>query len=76
MQIFPKVMAAINPVRYLKMTGRGFPVVNVIKAIGVSWPAEKPLRPFRTARLASRADPREGTAARPDLADAWAALIP
>jgi hypothetical protein len=31
MQIFPKVMAAINPVRYLKMTGRAaLPVVNVI----------------------------------------------
>ena len=42
MQILPKHMAAINPDRYLKVTGgAALPVVNVVKAIGISWPAEK-----------------------------------
>jgi hypothetical protein len=42
MQILPKVMAAVNPDRYLKVTGGvALPVVNVVKAIGISWPAEK-----------------------------------
>src|SRR4029079_3202606 len=42
MQILPKHMAAINPDRYLKVTGgSALPVVNVVKAIGISWPAEK-----------------------------------
>src|SRR5262245_1415762 len=78
MQIFPKVMAAINPVRYLKMTGRAaLPVVNVVKAIGISWPAEKTaaavqrLTGWHPEPTLERA-PQRG----PDLADAWAALIP
>ncbi|HYH60542.1 MAG TPA: hypothetical protein VD766_01630, partial [Solirubrobacterales bacterium] len=42
MQILPKVMAAIKPDRYLKVTGwAALPVVNFVKAIGISWPAEK-----------------------------------
>jgi len=78
MQILPKHMAAINPARYLKMTGRAaLPVVNVIKAIGVSWPAEKTAAAVQSSTrwhpepTLERA-PRRG----PDLADAWAALIP
>ena len=78
MQILPKHMAAINPVRYLKYTGgAALPVVNVVKAIGVSWPAEKTaaavqrLTGWHPEPTLERA-PRRG----PDLADAWAALIP
>jgi CBS domain containing-hemolysin-like protein len=78
MQILPKHMAAINPVRYLKVTGgAALPVVNVVKAIGVSWPAEKTaaavqsLLRWHPEPTLERA-PRRG----PDLADAWAALIP
>jgi hypothetical protein len=42
MQILPKHMAAVNPDSYLKVTGGpALPVVNVVKAIGISWPAEK-----------------------------------
>jgi hypothetical protein len=78
MQILPKHMAAINPVRYLKYTGgAALPVVNVVKAAGVSWPAEKTaaavqsLTGWHPEPTLERA-PRRG----PDLADAWAALIP
>ena len=78
MQILPKHMAAINPVRYLKVTGgAALPVVNVVKAIGISWPAEKTaaavqsLLRWHPQPTLERA-PRRG----PDLADAWAALIP
>ena len=78
MQILPKHMAAINPVRYLKVVGgAALPVVNVVKAIGVSWPAEKTaaavqsLLRWQPEPTLERA-PRRG----PDLADAWAALIP
>ena len=78
MQILPKHMAAINPVRYLKVTGRAaLPVVNVVKAIGISWPAERTaaavqsLTGWHPEPTLERA-PRRG----PDLAEAWAALIP
>ena len=78
MQILPKHMAAINPVRYLKYTGgAALPVVNVVKAIGVSWPAEKTaaavqsLVGWHPEPTLERA-PRRGW----DLADAWAALTP
>jgi uncharacterized membrane protein len=78
MQILPKNMAAINPVRYLKVTGgAALPVVNAVKAIGISWPAEKTaaavqsLTGWHPEPTLERA-PRRG----PDLADAWAALIP
>jgi len=78
MQILPKHMAAINPVRYLNYTrGAALPVVNVVKAIGVSWPAEKTAAAVQSSTgwhpepTLERA-PRRG----PDLADAWAALIP
>ena len=78
MQILPKHMAAINPDRYLKVTGGpALPVVNVVKVIGISWPAEKTaaavqsLTGWHPEPTLERA-PRRG----PDLADAWAALIP
>src|SRR4051812_46323928 len=42
MQIFPKHMAATNADRYLDMTrGPLFPVVEFVRIIGISWPAEK-----------------------------------
>jgi hypothetical protein len=42
MQIFPKYMAATNADRYLKVTqGPLFPVVEFVRVIGISWPAEK-----------------------------------
>ena len=78
MQILPKVMAAVNPDRYLKMTGRAtLPVVNVVKAIGVSWPAEKTAAAVQSF-TGWHPEPTLERAQRPgpDLADAWAALIP
>jgi hypothetical protein len=77
-QILPKLMAAINPGRYLKVTGgTALPVVNVVKAIGISWPAEKTAAVVQN-RLGWHAEPTlEGAPRRgEDLADAWAALIP
>ena len=78
MQILPKHMAAINPDRYLKVTGgAALPVVNVVKVIGISWPAEKTaavvqsLLGWHPEPTLERA-PRRGV----DLADAWAALTP
>ena len=78
MQIFPKHMAATNPDRYLKLTGgAALPVVNVVKAIGISWPAEKTAKAvqrllgWHPEPTLERA-PRRGV----DLADAWAALTP
>lgn len=78
MQILPKVMAAINPDRYLKVTGwAALPVVNFVKAIGISWPAEKTAGGVQKV-LGWHAEPTlEGAPRRgEDLADAWAALTP
>jgi hypothetical protein len=75
-QILPKLMAAINPDRYLKVTGgTALPVVNVVKAIGISWPAEKTASVVQN-RLGWHPEPTlEGAPRRGvDLADAWAAL--
>jgi len=77
-QILPKLMAAINPDRYLKVTGgTALPVVNLVKAIGISWPAEKTAGGIQKL-LGWHAEPTlEGAPRRgEDLADAWAALIP
>ncbi len=78
MQILPKHMAAINPDRYLKLTGwAALPVVNFVKAIGISWPAEKTAGGVQKV-LNWHAEPTlEGAPRRgEDLADAWAALTP
>jgi Mg2+/Co2+ transporter CorB len=78
MQILPKHMAATNPDRYLKLTGgSALPVVNVVKAIGISWPAEKTAAAVQRvfgwhAEPTLEGVPRRGK----DLADAWAALTP
>jgi hypothetical protein len=78
MQILPKHMAAINPDRYLRVTGgTALPVVNFVKAIGISWPAEKTAGGIQKL-LGWHAEPTlEGIPRRgEDLADAWAALTP
>ena len=78
MQILPKHMAAINPDRYLKLTGGvALPVVNFVKAIGISWPAEKTAGAVQKL-LGWHPEPTlEGAPRRgADLADAWAALTP
>jgi hypothetical protein len=77
-QILWKVEAAIDPDRYLKLTGRAaLPVVNVVKAIGISWPAEKTATAVESL-LGWQAEPTLERAPRrgEDLAGAWAALIP
>jgi hypothetical protein len=78
MQIFPKHMAATNADRYLKVFRAAlFPVVEFVRVIGISWPAEKTAAVVQN-RLGWHAEPTlEGAPRRgEDLADAWAALIP
>ena len=79
MQIFPKHMAATNADRYLKVFQKGlFPVVEFVRMIGVSWPAEKTAQAVQN-RLDWHAEPTlEAAPSRHDesLAKAWAALVP
>jgi hypothetical protein len=79
MQIFPKHMAATNADRYLKVfQAMLFPVVEFVRAIGISWPAEKTAQVVQN-RLDWHAEPTLETApSRLDesLASAWAALKP
>ena len=67
-QIFPKDLAATNPDRYLEHLRRLFPVVEVVRKIGVSQPGEWGRRPRRApAQLAAhprRGDPGRGLATR------------
>jgi hypothetical protein len=79
MQIFPKMMAATNPDRYLKFTqGTLFPIVEVVRKIGVALPAEWVAWAVQR-RLDWHAEPTfEKAPRRPaaSLAEAWAALTP
>ena len=79
MQIFPKHMAAMNADRYLKIFRAAlFPVVEFVRVIGISWPAEKTAQVVQN-RLDWHAEPTLETApSRHDesLASAWAALKP
>jgi hypothetical protein len=79
MQIFPKHMAATNADRYLKVfQAMLFPVVEFVRAIGISWPAEKTAQVVQN-RLDWHAEPTlETTPSRHDesVARAWAALKP
>jgi len=78
MQILPKHMAAINPDRYLKVTGgAALPVVEFVRRIGISWPAEKTAAVVQN-RLGWTAEPtlERAPSRGEDLAGAWAALIP
>jgi hypothetical protein len=79
MQIFPKHLAATNPDRYLERTRRSlFPIVEVVRRIGVSQPGEW-VASFVERRVHWHAEPslEEAPARRREsLADIWAALIP
>jgi len=79
MQIFPKHMAATNADRYLKVFQAAlFPVVEFVRVIGISWPAEKVAQAVQN-RLDWHEEPTLETApsrGAVSLAAAWAALTP
>jgi hypothetical protein len=81
MQIFPKHMAATNADRYLKVFQSAlFPVVEFVRVIGISWPAEKTAQAVQN-RLDWHAESgveEEAVARRGggSLAQGWAALVP
>jgi hypothetical protein len=79
MQIFPKHMAATNADRYLKVFRAAlFPVVEFVRVIGISWPAEKVAQAVQN-RFDWHAEPTLETApsrGAVSLAAAWAALTP
>jgi len=79
MQIFPKHMAATNADRYLGVTrGPLFPVVEFVRLIGISWPAEKVANAVQN-RLGWHPEPELETApsrSAVSLAAGWAALTP
>ena len=79
MQILPKHMAATNADRYLKLTrATFFPVVEFVRVIGISWPAEKTAKAVQN-RIGWHPEPTlERAPARSDvsLATGWAALTP
>ena len=79
MQIFPKHMAAMNADRYLKVFQAAlFPVVEFVRVIGISWPAEKVAQAVQN-RLDWHEEPTLETApsrGAVSLAAAWAALTP
>ena len=78
MQIFPKHMAATNADRYLKVTRAPlFPVVNVVKVIGISWPAEQTAKAAQNL-LSWHPEPtlERAPSGAVSLAAGWAALTP
>jgi hypothetical protein len=79
MQIFPKHMAATNADRYLRFFRPVlFPMVEFVRVIGISWPAEKVAEAVQN-RLGWHEEPTLETApsrGAVSLADAWAALTP
>jgi hypothetical protein len=78
MQILPKHMAATNADRYLKVTqGPLFPVVEFVRIIGISWPAEKTAKALQN-RIGWHAPTLEKAPSRSavSLAAGWAALTP
>ena len=76
-QIFPKHMAATNADRYLDLTRRPlFPVVEFVRMIGISWPAEKVAKAVQN-RFGWHPEPVPETApsrGAVSLAAGWAAL--
>ena len=79
MQIVPKHLAATNADRYLKLTRAAlFPIVEFVRVIGISWPAEKTaqavqnLLGWHPEPVLEKA-PSRGTVS---LAAGWAALTP
>jgi hypothetical protein len=79
MQIVPKHLAATNADRYIKLTQAAlFPFINVVRVIGISWPAEKTAMAVQSL-IGWHAEPTlEKAPSRRDasLATGWAALIP
>jgi len=79
MQIFPKHMAATNAYRYLKLTRAAFfPVVEFVRVIGISWPAEKTAKAVQN-RLDWHPEPtleKAPSRGAVSLAAGWAALTP
>jgi hypothetical protein len=79
MQILPKHMAATNADRYLNLTrATFFPVVEFVRIIGISWPAEKTAKAIQN-RLGWHPEPTLEKAPSRDavsLAAGWAALTP
>jgi hypothetical protein len=79
MQIFPKYMAATNADRYLKLTQAPlFPVVEFVRVIGISWPAEKTAKAAQNV-LNWHPEPtleRAPSRGPVSLAAGWAALTP
>jgi CBS domain containing-hemolysin-like protein len=79
MQIFPKHMAATNADRYLKLTRAAFfPVVEFVRVIGISWPAEKTAKAVQN-RLGWHPEPtleKAPSRGAVSLAAGWAALTP
>jgi hypothetical protein len=79
MQIFPKHMAATNADRYLKVTQRPlFPIVELVRVIGISWPAEKTADAVQKLLHWHSEPALEGARSRGSvsLAAGWAALTP
>jgi hypothetical protein len=80
-QIFPKHLAATNPDRYLHYTRVSlFPVVEIVRRIGVSWPGEQTAAVFEN-RVNWHAEVAEGIEEAPalpkeSLADIWRELLP
>jgi hypothetical protein len=79
MQIFPKHMAATNADRYLKVTRPTlFPVVEFVRVIGISWPAEKTAKAVQN-RIDWHPEPtleKAPSRGAVSLAAGWAALTP
>jgi len=77
MQILPKHMAATNADRYLKLTRPPlFPVVDFVRMIGISWPAEKTAKAIQN-RIGWHPEPElEKAPSRggASLTSGWAAL--
>ena len=80
-QIFPKHLAATNPDRYLHYLRRSlFPVVDVVRRIGISWPGEFVALGFerRFGWHMTEAERMQETVAPPaeSLGHIWRELIP
>jgi hypothetical protein len=79
MQIFPKHMAATNADRYLQRTrATFFPVVEFVRVIGISWPAEKTAKAVQN-RIDWHPEPtleKAPSRGAVSLAAGWAALTP
>jgi hypothetical protein len=79
MQILPKHMAATNADRYLKVTRSAlFPIVEFVRVIGISWPAEKTAKAIQN-RIGWHPEPtleKASSRGAVSLASGWAALTP